>query len=137
MLTDKQIKALELRSEAYYETDDTGRRGYGRLAIKVSPSGSKVFYLQYRFDNKRKYLALGGYPNLSLQAARKHAIDYGQQVFEGKDPRVIINADLKEIEGLRIKEKLKSQEGDIGQLFALYIEKIKRDLQSHVSKQVR
>lgn len=127
MLTDKQIKALELRSEAYYETDDTGRRGYGRLAIKVSPTGSKVFYLQYRFDNKRKYLALGGYPNLSLQAARKHAIDYGQQVFEGKDPRVIINADLKEIEGLRIKEKLKSQEGDIGQLFALYIERIKRD----------
>jgi integrase len=48
-------------------------------------------------------------------------------VFEGKDPRVIINDEIKETKVLRIEEKLKSLEGDIGQLFGLYIDKMKRD----------
>jgi integrase len=127
MLTDKQIKALEPKSDAYYETDDTSRRGYGRLAIKVSPSGSKAFYLIYRFDSKRKFLPLGIYPTLTLKKARSLADEHGQFVFDGKDPRDILEAIAKKEKEDRDNEYRKTLEGSVGQMFDLFIEKTKSE----------
>lgn len=125
MLTDKQIKFLEPKEDAYYETDDTSRRGYGRLAVKVSPSGTKSFYLLYRFENKRRFLPLGNYPALTLQSARKLANDYGQMVFDGKDPRDAIQAEQQKAEEARAEERRKALEGSVGQLFEFFIKKTK------------
>jgi len=127
MLTDKQIKALKPKDTAYYESDDNGRRGYGRLSIKVSPSGGKVFYFVYRFNKKRRFLPLGKYEKLSLGDARKKADKHGQEVFDGKDPREILEAFQKTEENRRIQQEIKNKEGNIEQLFTLFVNKVKKD----------
>ena len=125
MLTDKQIKALKPKDGAYYESDDSGRRGYGRLAIKVTPSGAKSFYLMYRYDGKRKFLVLGDYPSLPLKTARQLAINYGQIVFDGRDPREYIEA--KKHNDVQAKKEARQLElqGSVKQLFDLYIDHLK------------
>ena len=42
----------------------------GGLYLEISPSGSKLWRLTYRFAGKEKRLALGIYPDVSLAGAR-------------------------------------------------------------------
>ncbi len=121
MLSNAQIKSLKPKRIHYYTTDDSGRRGYGRLAVRTFPNGSKVFYLVYTFNKKRKYLPLGNYPTLALKDARKLAEDYGQMVFDGQDPREVLDARLRAEEAARQQKRLKSLEGNIAQLFTLFV----------------
>ena len=43
----------------------------GGMYLQVSPAGSKRWFLKYRVDGKEKQLAMGSYPEVSLNAARK------------------------------------------------------------------
>ena len=43
----------------------------GGMYLQVSPAGSKRWFLKYRVGGKEKQLAMGGYPAVSLTAARK------------------------------------------------------------------
>ncbi len=43
----------------------------GGLYLLVTPTGSKLWRLKYRYLNKEKTLSIGGYPEVSLAAARK------------------------------------------------------------------
>jgi hypothetical protein len=43
----------------------------GGLYLEISPSGSKLWRLKYRFAGKEKRLALGIYPDVSLAGARE------------------------------------------------------------------
>ena len=43
----------------------------GGLYLEISPSGSKLWRLTYRFAGKEKRHALGIYPDVSLAGARK------------------------------------------------------------------
>ena len=137
MLTDKQIKALISKDSAYYESDDSNRRGYGRLAIKITPNGTKTFYLMYRFDKKRKFLPLGEYPSLPLKTARKLANDYGQMVFDGKDPRDVLETQHKEAKQAKDEQRRKKLEGNVNQLFSLFITKTKHEKSDQYYKAVK
>ena len=53
-LTDTAIKALKSQAKAYKVSDEKG------LYLFVTPAGGKLWRLDYRFDGKRKTLALGG-----------------------------------------------------------------------------
>lgn len=64
MLTDKQIKSTEILPKAYKLTDGKG------LYLLVKPNGSKYWRYDYSFDKKRKTLALGVYPTVTLKEAR-------------------------------------------------------------------
>ena len=58
----------------------------GGLYLQVSPAGSKRWFWKYRFDGKEKQFALGSYPAIGLQAARK-ARDAARLLKDaGKDP---------------------------------------------------
>lgn len=58
----------------------------GGLYLQVSPNGSKRWFLKYRTEGKEKQLALGGYPAVSLMAARKARDAAKVQKAAGVDP---------------------------------------------------
>ncbi len=58
----------------------------GGLFLEISPKGSKRWFLKYRADGKEKKLALGGYPKVTLTAARKARDAAKIQKAEGIDP---------------------------------------------------
>ena len=58
----------------------------GGLQLWIMPGGSKLWRLDYRHGGKRKLLALGSYPLLSLQAAREKAREEREALARGEDP---------------------------------------------------
>jgi len=83
----------------------------GGLYLAVTPKGGKWWRLKYRFDNKEKRLALGVYPDLSLQEARKLREIYKTQIAEGINPNEDKKAKkeakaIQEVKNLNTFEKL-------------------------------
>lgn len=64
-LTNSQIKGAKPRSSGYKMADGSG------MYLLVKKSGHKYWRLDYRFRGKRKTLALGVYPEVSLKNARE------------------------------------------------------------------
>ena len=58
----------------------------GGLYLEVSPAGSKRWFWKTYFDGKEGRMALGGYPDVSLTAARKARDAAKIQKSEGIDP---------------------------------------------------
>ena len=58
----------------------------GGMYLQVSPAGTKRWFLKYRVGGKEKQLALGGYPDMSLTAARKAREAAKLNKSEGRDP---------------------------------------------------
>lgn len=58
----------------------------GGMYLQVSPAGSKRWFLKYRLAGVEKQMALGGYPNVTLTAARKARDAAKLQKAEGIDP---------------------------------------------------
>lgn len=79
-LTDIAIKALVPRESTYKVTDGEG------LQLHVTPQGSKLWRLAYRFDGKQKLMALGKYPDLAPKDARVKARAAKLTVAAGTDP---------------------------------------------------
>jgi integrase len=67
-------------------------RETGNLYLLVAPTGGKLWRLDYRFDNKRKLLALGRYPDVSLEKARKRRDEARKLLVNGVDPGAVKKA---------------------------------------------
>ena len=65
----------------------------GGLHILIQPTGSKLWRLAYRFANKQKTLALGAYPTVSLEEARRHRDEAKKLLARSIDPSVQRKAD--------------------------------------------
>lgn len=81
--TDRQIAALRPRTNKY----DAPIKGASEAAVRVYPTGTKVF--QYRYvtaDGRRRRMVLGGYPALSLSDARAKVLALSLEVIAGNDP---------------------------------------------------
>jgi integrase len=81
-LTDTKIKLLKPKNKPYKVSDGT----IGGLHVAVSVAGGKVFYLAYRFEDKRRLLHLGAWPMFGLEEARDLARDAKKQLAQGIDP---------------------------------------------------
>lgn len=79
-LTDLQIQKAKTVGKEIKLTDGGG------LYLLVSPTGGKLWRFDYRFLDKRKTLALGSYPEISLAKARQHRDDVRQLLADGTDP---------------------------------------------------
>jgi integrase len=79
-LNDKAIRALKPTEKPHRKSDARG------LYIEVSPAGSKLWRMKYRFLGKEKRLALGVYPDVSLAAARERVDDARRVLARGEDP---------------------------------------------------
>jgi integrase len=78
-LTDTAIRNAKPRKKQYKISDGKG------LYLLVTPSG-KYFRLDYRFQGKRKTLALGVYPDVTLKAAREKRDEARRLLQDDIDP---------------------------------------------------
>ena len=65
----------------------------GGLHVLIQPTGSKLWRLAYRFAGKQKTLALGAYPIVSLEEARRHRDEAKKLLARSIDPSVQRKAD--------------------------------------------
>lgn len=79
-LTDVALRNAKPRSAAYKLSDSGG------LFVQVTPSGSKLWRLKYRFLGKEKLLSLGPYPAVSLAAARERREQAKKLLRDSIDP---------------------------------------------------
>ena len=79
-LTDRKILNARSKDKQYKLFDGKG------LFIVVHPNGSKYFRWEYTFDEKRKTLALGVYPQITLKQARYERLEAQKLVIDGFDP---------------------------------------------------
>ncbi|MEZ8390397.1 tyrosine-type recombinase/integrase [Vibrio splendidus] len=117
MLTVNQIKALPAKKTAYYKPDNTGERGTGRLAVQVTPAGSKIFKFKYHKDKREVFITLGKFPTLTLSQARELAKEYSAMTSQGLDPKDELEKRSKEREQ---KEKANNALGTFEQLIEFH-----------------
>ncbi|MEX3956011.1 tyrosine-type recombinase/integrase [Trinickia sp. EG282A] len=79
-LTDLAIKKAKPRNKVYrlYDTKS--------LYLEVTPGGSKLWRLKYRFDGKENRLSLGRYPATTLEKAREKRDAARKLLADGVDP---------------------------------------------------
>ena len=78
-----QLSQLRMQSrvgKAYLLTDGNG------LHLMVTPQGSKLWRLRYRFGRKQNSLSLGSFPEVSLASARAKRDNARRLIAEGVNP---------------------------------------------------
>ena len=79
-LTDTEVRNAKPTEKAYKLTDAQG------LFLLVATTGNRLWRMDYRFAEKRKTLALGMYPAVSLQKARQRRDKARELLADGIDP---------------------------------------------------
>lgn len=80
LLTEFDIAAALPKEKSYKLADGKG------MYLLVHPNGGKYFRVDYRFNAKRKTLALGVYPQVNLDTARTKLSIIKQLLKAGIDP---------------------------------------------------
>ncbi len=80
MLTEAKLKALKPRQTLYRVADAHG------LCIEVTPKGSKLWRLRFRYAGKAKMISLGSWPLVSLATARQKRDDARRLLLNGVSP---------------------------------------------------
>jgi integrase len=120
MLTDRSVRDAKARQSVYRMRDsNVVCRGFG---LTVAPSGAKTFFLSYTSpeDGKRKQVAIGRFPDLSLRDARMKAGQLREAVDAGRDPAV-------EKQYAIVKRIETRQLGTLGDLLDLYVLDLETD----------
>ncbi len=79
-LTDMQVRRIKPNAKPTKISDGGG------LHLLVTPGGSKLWRLAYRFAGKQKTLAIGAYPEVTLEKARLARVAAKEHLSEGTDP---------------------------------------------------
>jgi len=80
MLTDTNVKTAKPKERDCKLADEKG------MYLLVTKAGGKLWRLDYRFDGKRKTLAMGHYPAVSLKQARERRDEARKLLADGVDP---------------------------------------------------
>lgn len=94
-LDDAAVKGAKARDKAYKLADAGG------FYLLVLPSGSRLWRLDYRHNGRRKTLAIGTYPAMKLDEARKSADAAKALLATGIDPSARKKADRVAAEAQR------------------------------------
>ena len=82
-LTETQIRNLKPESTPKKHFDGEG------LFLYVTPTGSKLWRMAYRFEGKAKLLSFGKYPTVTLRDARARRDEAKSLLDKGTDPSAI------------------------------------------------
>ena len=137
MWTDKSIKAIELQKKPFRVSEDTNKRGGGRLVLEARPNGSKYFYFRYfrkqKGGSRRVFVMIGRYKDsakssgFSLSDARNKALEFGELLKKGLDIKTTIEEQaLNEQARVRRVESEKRQ-GSFKQLIESYLAAMEAD----------
>lgn len=85
-LTDIKIRTAKSKEKSYKLADERG------LHLLVTPAGGKLWRLKYRINGKEKLLSFGGYPDVSLWAAREKREQARKQIAADIDPSETLRA---------------------------------------------
>jgi len=80
MLNDMKCRTASPRTKTYKLSDSEG------LYLEVTPNGSKLWRLKYRFAGSEKRIALGSYPKVSLLQVRQDRDTCKAHLRDGIDP---------------------------------------------------
>ncbi|MDR2881917.1 MAG: Arm DNA-binding domain-containing protein, partial [Azoarcus sp.] len=80
------IRNLKAATKQQKVSDEKG------LYLLVTPTGGKLWRMNYRFDGKQKTLSLGSYPDVSLKEARNRRDEARKVIANGEDPGAIKQA---------------------------------------------
>ncbi|MCF6250333.1 MAG: tyrosine-type recombinase/integrase [Methylococcaceae bacterium] len=97
MLSNTGVKGAKPKEKNYKVADETG------MYLFVKKNGSKYFRLDYRFNGKRKTLALGIYPETTLKQAREKRDEAKSQIANGIDPMAEKKADSLEFKEIALR----------------------------------
>ena len=100
-ISDTAIKSAKPRADKPYKLPD--EKG---MYLYIHTNGSKYFRLDYRFEGKRKTLALGVYPETTLKEAREKREAARKLITDGVDP----NENKKAIKASKSESALNSFE---------------------------
>ena len=89
-LTDTQLRNVKPREKPFKLADGGG------LYLMVTPQGSKLWRLAYRFAGKQKTLAFGAYPTVTLEKARDGRAAAKRVLAEGADPGSVKKAEKRQ-----------------------------------------
>lgn len=81
-LTARKVEALRPHAKQY-EVRDGEVTG---LLLRVQPSGAKRWGFRARQEGRQRYIPLGGFPDLSLEAARRRAREVRVRLDKGERP---------------------------------------------------
>lgn len=82
--TAKELAAIEVKRLAKPGHHAVG--GIPGLALQITPTGAKSWILRTKVGGRRRDIGLGGYPAVTLAAAREQARSLRQLIAEGQDP---------------------------------------------------
>lgn len=84
-ITDKHLKTMPLPAAGKMRMDyDTELRGF---AVRVTAAGFKTFILTYMFNGAERRHTIGRFPALTVEIARRRALELRRQVDLGQDPQ--------------------------------------------------
>ncbi len=108
-LTDAKIRSTKVSSKRIQLKDGK----VAGLYLRVQPSGVRSWVLSYRpqGSQRARTLSLGRYPEKSIAAARRGALDARAEVRTGGDPRAIV-AEKKRAERLGRGKRFNELAGD-------------------------
>jgi hypothetical protein len=72
---------MQKAKKKQYKIQDTDE-----LYLLVTPAGGKYWHFNYRYDRKRKTLALGIYPEITLLDARSRLLEARKALMQDIDP---------------------------------------------------
>lgn len=84
-LTDTEIKKSKVKDKTYKLSDGKG------LFFVVKNNGTKFFRFDYTYNNKRKSMSFGTYPEISLKESRIKRSEAKEHIKNGIDPIVLKN----------------------------------------------
>ncbi len=82
LLSDTKVRSAKPSTKTITLNDGGG------LQLEVKPTGSKLWRLRCTINGKRTRLSIGGYPSISLKAAREKREEFKEQIAQGVDPRM-------------------------------------------------
>jgi integrase len=82
-LSEAAVRAAKAKEKPYKLADSAG------LYLFVSTTGARLWRLDYRFKEKRRTLAIGGYPLIGLADARKKRDEAKRLLADGIDPGLL------------------------------------------------
>jgi integrase len=89
-LTDTKIRSFKPEKKAYKRGDSDG------LFLWITPNGSKLWRLKYRFGGKEKLQSFGAYPDVSLAQAREKRQESKALLAQDIDPMAKAKEDKAE-----------------------------------------
>jgi len=95
MLTDTACRNLKPKAKPYKKSDGAG------LYLFVKPSGSKHWYMGYRFGGRQKKLSFGAYPEITLSDAHEKRDAAKRLIAHGTDPSVAKQEAKRELAAAR------------------------------------